>query len=55
MLQGQGDHGDCNGMVRWEEDGGDCAATVLSMTPNKMTEIGTEEEEVGLERVKRGR
>lgn len=62
VLQGQGHHSDCNGMVRWEEDGGGgvggwrCwATTVLSMTPNEMTEIGTGEEEVGLGMVKRGR
>lgn len=62
-MQGQGHHSDCNGMVRWEEDGGGgvgggwrCpATTVLSMTPNEITEIGTGEEEVGLGMVKRGR
>lgn len=67
VLQGQGDHSECNGGVRWEEDGGEriegmgegggCRATVLlSMTPNKMTEIGTGEEEVGGGRMaRRGR
>ncbi len=56
VLQGQEDHSNCNGRLRQEEDGGEwmegwgggCrATTLLSMAPNKTTEIGTEEEEVG--------